>query len=619
MPGTGRIHEVNWSKRLFAASSISVLGLLSVGLLGGYTIFTQNKVTQSSLATSRVRADAASKAEIAVLSMGKAQSELILAKDPNQIRNAAISAILASSVLDESIQRLDRALPGNPKVRALSDLLKQIEPIKMRVIQAAKMNDHFLAEREAERMRAGMTRIEEVSGELVAEENDSLLKAVEHQGRQAEATLVGLGALVLLCIILSLVAGSELRRRTLELAKARIESELFINNVPSILIGIDDRGRIVRWNQTATAVFGLSKSEVETKPLENCGVKWLQGFDAEIRSWLNTTHTRHYDDLSFEKSDKHRFITLTVNPILFDRAKGPEFLITGADITERRSLEEELRQAHKLEAIGQLAAGVAHEINTPVQYVTDNTRFVNESWAAVDELLSLSWQMADSVASVSGVEEAREAFRKRCEDCDISYLKKEVPSAIEQSMEGLDRIAKIVRAMKEFSHPGSAAMQQVDINRAIELTVTVAASEWRHVAEVKTEFDRAMPAVTCNAGEFNQVILNLLINASHAVADAANQPGGKGVITISTKWEGDWAEVQMRDSGTGIPEEIGNRIFDPFFTTKEVGKGTGQGLAMAHASIVKKHSGKIWFESEPGKGTTFFIRLPLEQSVKASA
>jgi signal transduction histidine kinase len=187
-------------------------------------------------------------------------------------------------------------------------------------------------------------------------------------------------------------------------------------------------------------------------------------------------------------------------------------------------------------------------------------------------------------------------------------------------LKGLDKIAKIARAMKEFSHPGSAVMQPMDINRAIELTVTVARSEWRHGADVNTECDPTLPPIPCNAGEFNQVMLNLLINASLAVADAVRQQGnGKGTITLKTKCEGEWAEIQVCDSGAGIPAEIGSRIFKPFFTTKGVGKATGPGLAMVHSIIVKKHGGKVWFDSVAGKGTTFFLRLPLEQRARAKA
>ena len=211
----------------------------------------------------------------------------------------------------------------------------------------------------------------------------------------------------------------------------------------------------------------------------------------------------------------------------------------------------------------------------------------------------------------------------RCtEKADADYLRNEFPKAIAQSLEGMARISKIVRAMKEFSHPGSESKSAVDINHAIETTIAVARNEWKYVADVQTRFADNLPLVPCLAGEFNQVILNLLINAAHAIKDVVGDgSASKGTITITTKCEGDWVQVEIRDTGTGIPENIRARVFEPFFTTKEVGKGTGQGLALAHNAIVRRHGGKIWFDSEMGKGTTFYIRLPLaqqDQSMKAA-
>jgi len=198
------------------------------------------------------------------------------------------------------------------------------------------------------------------------------------------------------------------------------------------------------------------------------------------------------------------------------------------------------------------------------------------------------------------------------EEADLTYLLREVPQAMAQALEGVGRVSKIVKAMKEFSHPGSEGKCAIDLNHAIETTIAVARNEWKYVADVKTCFAADLPPVPCLAGEFNQVILNLLMNAAQTMGDVVKKgSAAKGTITISTKCEDDWVEVQIQDTGAGIPEEVRSRIFEPFFTTKEVGKGTGQGLALAHAVIVKKHDGKIWFESEVGKGTTFFLRLPL--------
>ena len=167
--------------------------------------------------------------------------------------------------------------------------------------------------------------------------------------------------------------------------------------------------------------------------------------------------------------------------------------------------------------------------------------------------------------------------------------------------------------MKEFSHPGSDEKVAIDINKAIETTIAVARNEWKYVADVTTELETHLPLVPCLRGEFNQAILNLIVNAAHAIAGVRSEGTvQKGEIAISTRRNGESVEISVRDTGHGIPLEIQPRIFEPFFTTKDVGKGTGQGLSIAHNTIVKRLHGEMWFESEVGLGTTFFIRLPLE-------
>jgi signal transduction histidine kinase len=195
---------------------------------------------------------------------------------------------------------------------------------------------------------------------------------------------------------------------------------------------------------------------------------------------------------------------------------------------------------------------------------------------------------------------------------DLEFITDEIPRAVVQGLDGARRVASIVRAMKEFSHPDSAAKTETDLNKGISSTIMVARNEWKYVAEVITDFDDALPPVICYPGEVNQVILNLLVNAAHAIKDQMKDHG-KGKITVSTKKRDDCVEISISDTGTGIPEEIEARVYEPFFTTKDVGKGTGQGLAFAHSVVVKKHLGKIWFETEAGCGTTFFIQLPPTQ------
>jgi DNA-binding response OmpR family regulator len=272
------------------------------------------------------------------------------------------------------------------------------------------------------------------------------------------------------------------------------------------------------------------------------------------------------------------------------------------ELAHRKRVELELMQAHKLEALGRLAAGVAHEINTPAQYVGDNIRFLEQAFATVDRLLAA----ATPPPGVSAVEQPP------APGLEVDYLRTEIPVALRQSLEGVEQIASIVGAMREFSHPGVEDKQQIDLNRAIESTLTVTRNQWKSVAEVATELDPELPPVPCLAGAFKQALLNLVLNAAEAIAAAiGNDCEKKGQITVRTRRDGAWAEIQIADTGNGIPNAIQAKIFDPFFTTKEVGKGTGQGLAIAHATIVEKHGGTLSFQTVLGQGTTFLVRLPL--------
>ena len=392
-----------------------------------------------------------------------------------------------------------------------------------------------------------------------------------------------------------------------------------MQSIPSILIGLDDEGRITRWNGAAASTFGLDKESVIGRTLEDCAIQWLSPHaKSEIAGWLKTEVSCRSDGLSFEKDGMPRFLGLHVRRIPAADGQTPGFIVTGADVTERKGLEVQLRQAQKLEAIGQLAAGIAHEINTPTQYTGDNIRFLKDSWASIAKFLNLCGVLRAEALEGDVSAETLQRFKNMHEQCDFPYLLKEIPNAIDQSQEGLQRVAKIIRGMKEFSHPGSKEKLAVNLNRAIETTITVSRNEWRYCADLVTAFDETLPLVPCLVGEFNQVMLNLIVNASHAIASAVGNNGTKGTITISTRRQGEWAEIGVADTGVGIPKEVHSRIFEPFFTTKEVGKGTGQGLALAHSVIVGQHQGQIWFESEMGKGTTFHIRLPLDTGIPAS-
>lgn len=287
---------------------------------------------------------------------------------------------------------------------------------------------------------------------------------------------------------------------------------------------------------------------------------------------------------------------------------GSRSIVFGArDVSERQRLELELRHAQKLESVGRLAAGIAHEINTPIQFVGDNVRFLETSFAdfgrlyeAYSALVTLARDHDDLAADLARVDEV-------AAEIDVDFLIDEVPTACMQTLEGINRVANIVRAMKAFGHPGTDEKTHADLNEAIGHTLIVANNEIKYVADVEKDLGD-LPTVECHLGDFNQVILNLVVNAAHAIGAADR---GRGTIRVSTRTEGLYAVIEVSDTGTGVPAEIADKIFDPFFTTKEVGTGTGQGLALVRTLVTDRHGGTIDFTSEAGVGTTFTVRLPL--------
>ncbi len=282
---------------------------------------------------------------------------------------------------------------------------------------------------------------------------------------------------------------------------------------------------------------------------------------------------------------------------------------------EREQLHARLLQAQKLESVGQLAAGIAHEINTPAQFISANVNFLSEAFAALSQLIGTLLELLASVKKGTVTEGQIKANEEILARLDWDYLKEEIPGALIQSAEGIQRVTSIVQAMKEFSHPGGKQKVNTDLNRIIETTITVSRNEWKYVATVTTDLDPALQPVPCLADEMGQVLLNLLVNAAHAIEHrlGRNPDGKKGKITLTTRQHDQYVEIGVNDTGAGIPEHIRDKIFDPFFTTKEVGKGTGQGLTIAYDVITNKHNGTIVFETETNVGTTFIIRLPRMQ------
>ncbi|MBL8910075.1 MAG: PAS domain-containing protein [Archangium sp.] len=291
-----------------------------------------------------------------------------------------------------------------------------------------------------------------------------------------------------------------------------------------------------------------------------------------------------------------------------------ERLIRGVsiDVTETKRLESELGQAQKLESVGRLASGVAHEINTPVQFVSDSVHFLKDASTDLLRVVADLHDVRERARAGAVAPERLSASTDLEAEVDVAYLTEAVPRAIERSLDGLSRVATIVRSMKEFAHPDSSEKMLVDLNRAIESTLVIANNELKYVADVEKDFGE-LPQVACHVGEVNQVVLNLVVNAAHAIGDVVKNTGKKGRITVSTRVVGAVVEVSVADTGGGIPEAVRPKIFEPFFTTKGVGKGTGQGLAIAR-SVAAKHEGSLSFTTELGRGTCFTLKLPLDHA-----
>jgi PAS domain S-box-containing protein len=388
----------------------------------------------------------------------------------------------------------------------------------------------------------------------------------------------------------------------------------FFENIEQGYYEIDLHGNFIFFNEFVCRIFGYSKNELykinfrHFMDKENAGIAFQAFSDV-----FNTEKPRIGCVFQVARKDGTKR-QVGVSICVMKDMSGNRIGFSGIvrDISERKMMEAQTRHAQKLESIGQLAAGIAHEINTPVQYTSDNTRFLQDSFTEIETLLKSYHKLFESVKAGLSTEAVVHEIETITEEIDLDYLRLEIPKAIGQSLEGLDSVAKIVSAMKQFSHPGTDEKVYTDINKAIQNTITISRNEWKYVADMITDFDQSMPLVPCLPGEFNQVILNLIINAAHAVADSIEETSGKkGSISVKTRRDDPWAEIRISDTGPGIPKAIRDKVFDPFFTTKAVGKGSGQGLAISHSVIAGKHGGAIGFETEINQGTTMIIRLPM--------
>lgn len=399
-----------------------------------------------------------------------------------------------------------------------------------------------------------------------------------------------LGTGLLVVVFLSSVAmvrrGRELRRAD---EATRSEAANYLSALTSksadLILVVDEENVITYASPGGKDVLGIPQDELvgmvardfvhpDDVPLAQ---RYLTGLASrDITSATDRMRARHRDG-------EYRLIEVDMTNMLDDPTVHG-IVLNARDVTERTEMETQLLHAQKLDSIGQLASGIAHEINTPIQFIGDNVRFLGD---AFESLTKPAEQINES---------------------DAEYLSAEVPQAIAQTLDGIDRVATIVRAMKAFGHPGTDEKSPTDLNEAVRNTLVVANNTVKHVADVSVDLGD-LPRVWCHPGDINQVLVNLIVNAAHAIADAGD--GQRGSISVRTWLDGSTAVITVADTGCGMTQEVAARVFEPFFTTKEVGRGTDQGLALVYTLVVKRHGGSISLASEPGRGTTFTVRLPI--------
>jgi len=367
-------------------------------------------------------------------------------------------------------------------------------------------------------------------------------------------------------------------------------------------------------NEKVSTLLGYSKDEIIGQEF----VKYLHA--EEINDFIEQQRLRKegdadsYEFVMVNRNGEKVFVLSSPTPI-FDAAqnfKGSYEVLT--NISNIKLIEMQLIHSQKMETIGVMASGIAHEINTPLQYVIGNSTFIKEN---VDKLLEFAIQLNKTLDAITleNFPDTVRDIQKKIDNLDIGFLTEEIPLATKESMEGLSRIAAIVTSVKRFAHPDSDVFKSIDVRKEITNTITISRNEWKTVAELTSDFADGLPELQCIPSDFNQVVLNLIINAAHALQEKFDGTSEIGNIHVKAYSDKHHLFVSISDNGAGIQRSIQSKIFSPFFTTKDVGKGTGMGLAIV-LKIIEKHKGKIWFESKEGIGTTFYVQFPLSHAVQ---
>jgi two-component system NtrC family sensor kinase len=366
----------------------------------------------------------------------------------------------------------------------------------------------------------------------------------------------------------------------------------YINIFENIVEGIFQStidGKFVTANLAMAKILGYESPQELIYNVTNIGQQiYLRPEDREsVIAELREKGEINQRELQFKRKDGTIFYGL-LSLKLAHLSPHQDPILEGIllDITERKILEYQIMHNQKLESLGELAAGIAHEINTPIQYIGDNLWYVRQAWHAI-----ATW-----IASLPQPPEA------------ISSYLHEMPAVLTSLQDGLQRISTIVHSMRGFSYPGECH-QPTDLNALVEQAMVLTRHEWKHVAQVTTDLDPQLPPIRCAQQEILQVLINLIINAAQAMEEQSSTPE-YGRIHISTQSTSQGVKICIRDNGPGMPPEVLVRIFDPFFTTKAPGKGTGQGLFIAYRIITRNHNGTIHCSSSPGQGAYFTIQLP---------
>jgi len=410
-------------------------------------------------------------------------------------------------------------------------------------------------------------------------------------------------------------------RAQIRLHEALIEQERLNKKLSAIssavehaIIMMDGAGLIAHWNEGAERMFGYTRAEALGRNVHHL-LAPTRFHDAHDKAFPHFRATgegpavgKTLELTGLRRSGEEFPVDLSLGATQIDGAWCAVAIVR--DVSARKQMETELGQARKLEAVGQLAAGIAHEINTPTQYVGDSVHFLTEALDGYRQVAAQCRRAVAALEAAGGNETLVSEIRQTEADVDLAYLDANVPGSIDRSLRGLARIAKIVRAMKEFAHPDQGAQSPADLNQALQNTLIIAEGEYKDLADVALDLQE-LPPVLCHLGDLNQVFLNVIVNAAHALREVAGPDGTKGKLLIKTLREGDAVRIDITDTGAGIPEHLRDRIFEPFFTTKALGKGTGQGLSLARSIVVNEHGGRLTFVSEVGQGTTFTIRLPI--------